>query len=111
MHAYAFILLWWFGLLATFVVGVNNETDRLLLLMFKTMITHDPLGVLSSWNDIDSNNFCQWPGVICGQNHQRVTMLDLHSHKLVGSISPHIGNLSFLRNLTLKNNKFLGQIP
>ena len=38
-------------------------------------------------------------------------MLDLHSHKLVGSISPYIGNLSFLRNLTLKKNKFLGQIP
>ncbi|XP_050283145.1 probable LRR receptor-like serine/threonine-protein kinase At3g47570 [Quercus robur] len=107
MHA--FILLWWCGLLVTSVVGGNNETDRLALLEFKAKITDDPLQVLSSWND--SIHFCQWRGVTCGRRHQRVIKLDLRSSKLVGSISPHVGNLSFLKNLILQNNSFHDEIP
>ncbi|XP_050257105.1 probable LRR receptor-like serine/threonine-protein kinase At3g47570 [Quercus robur] len=107
MHA--FILLWWCGLLVTSVVGGNNETDRLALLEFKAKITQDPLGISSSWNN--SIHFCQWQGVTCGHKHQRVIALDLQSLKLVGSISPHVGNLSFLRNLTLQNNSFHNEIP
>ncbi|XP_030963560.1 probable LRR receptor-like serine/threonine-protein kinase At3g47570 [Quercus lobata] len=107
MHA--FILLWWCGLLVTPVVGGNNETDRLALLEFKAKITNDPLQVLSSWND--SIHFCLWRGVTCGRRHQRVIVLDLQSSKLVGSISPHVGNLSFLKNLTLLNNNFHNEIP
>ncbi|XP_065635307.1 probable LRR receptor-like serine/threonine-protein kinase At3g47570 [Quercus suber] len=107
MHA--FILLWWCGLLVTSVVGGNNETDRLALLDFKAKITDDPLQVLSSWND--SFHFCQWQGVTCGRRHQRVIVLGLPSSKLVGSISPHVGNLSFLKNITLSNNNFHNEIP
>ncbi|XP_065635312.1 probable LRR receptor-like serine/threonine-protein kinase At3g47570 [Quercus suber] len=107
MHAY--ILLWWCGLLVTSVVGGNNETDRLALLDFKAKITDDPLQVLSSWND--SIHFCQWRGVTCGRRHQRVIMLHLRSSKLVGSISSHVGNLSFLKNLTISNNSFHNEIP
>ncbi|XP_050283141.1 probable LRR receptor-like serine/threonine-protein kinase At3g47570 isoform X2 [Quercus robur] len=107
MHA--FILLWWCGLLVTSVVGGNNETDRLALLEFKAKITDDPLQVLSSWND--SIHFCQWRGVTCGRRHQRVIQLDLQSSKLVGFISPHVGNLSFLKNLSLPNNSFHNEIP
>ncbi|KAL4600629.1 hypothetical protein ACB092_11G212700 [Castanea dentata] len=106
---HAFILLWWCGLLVTSVVGGNNETDRLALLEFKAKITHDPLQLLSSWND--SIHFCQWRGVTCGRRHQRVIKLGLQSSKLVGSISPHVGNLSFLMNLTLSNNRFHDKIP
>jgi Leucine-rich repeat (LRR) protein len=107
MHA--FNLLLWCGFLVTSVLGGNNETDRLALLEFKAKITLDPFGVISSWND--SIHFCQWRGVTCGRRHQRVTMLDLQSLKLVGSISPHVGNLSFLRNLTLQNNTLHYEIP
>ena len=107
MHT--FILLLWCGLLVTFVVGGNIETDRLALLEFRSKITYDPLGVMTSWND--SIHFCQWQGVTCGHQHQRVIVLDLQSSKLVGSISPYIGNLSFLRNLTLQNNSFHYEIP
>ena len=89
--------------------GGNNETDRLALLEFKAKITLDPLKVTSSWNN--SIHYCQWQGVTCGPRHQRVTMLDLQSLKLVGSISPHVGNLSFLRILTLQNNIFHNEIP
>ena len=104
-----FILLWCFGLFLTSVVGGNNETDRLALLEFKSKISDDPLGVMSSWND--SIHFCQWKGVSCVRRHQRVTELDLQSQKLVGSISPNVGNLSFLRNLNLQNNSFYNEIP
>ena len=107
MHT--FILLWCFGLFLTSVVGGNNETDRLALLDFKAKISKDPLGVMSSWND--SIHFCQWKGVSCGHRHQRVTALDLHSQKLVGSISPNVGNLSFLWKLNLENNSFFNEIP
>uniref|UniRef100_A0A7N2LD90 non-specific serine/threonine protein kinase n=1 Tax=Quercus lobata TaxID=97700 RepID=A0A7N2LD90_QUELO len=107
MHT--FILLWCFGLFLTSVVGGNNETDRLALLDFKAKISKDPLGVMSSWND--SIHFCQWKGVSCGHRHQRVIVLDLDSQKLVGSISPNVGNLSFLLKLNLLNNSFYNEIP
>nr|XP_023921823.1 probable LRR receptor-like serine/threonine-protein kinase At3g47570 [Quercus suber] len=103
------IFLCWYGILITSVVGGNNEKDRLALLEFKAKITQDPLMVMSSWNH--SIHFCQWGGVTCGHRHQRVTVLDLQSSKLVGSISPHVGNLSFLKSLILLNNSFHNEIP
>ncbi|CAN1187539.1 Probable LRR receptor-like serine/threonine-protein kinase At3g47570 [Linum perenne] len=74
------------------------------------MIDHDPLGSLSSWND--SIHFCEWYGVSCSKRHHgRVTALDLSSQGLQGLISSHIGNLSFLKVLSLYNNSFTGEIP
>ncbi|XP_028954415.1 probable LRR receptor-like serine/threonine-protein kinase At3g47570 [Malus domestica] len=87
----------------------GNETDQLALLEFKASITNDPFGVMTSWNK--TIHFCHWYGVSCGRRHQRVTRLDLRSSKLSGSISPHVGNLSFLRRIHLHNNSFSNQIP
>ncbi|KAM5555349.1 hypothetical protein ABKV19_023314 [Rosa sericea] len=88
----------------------GNETDRLSLLAIKAQIQHDPNRITSSWNE--TLHFCQWHGVTCSRRHrQRVTKLELESLALVGSISPHIGNLSFLRVLHLLNNSFTHQIP
>ncbi|XP_004308532.1 PREDICTED: probable LRR receptor-like serine/threonine-protein kinase At3g47570-like [Fragaria vesca subsp. vesca] len=88
----------------------GNESDRLALLAIKAQIQHDPNQVTSSWNE--SLHFCLWHGVTCSRKHdQRVAKLELMSLTLVGSISPHIGNLSFLRVLNLKNNSFNHQIP
>ncbi|CAN1137310.1 LRR receptor-like serine/threonine-protein kinase EFR [Linum perenne] len=91
-------------------VLLSNETDRLALLEFRSRITGDPLGVLSSWND--SVHFCEWYGVSCSKrHHDRVTALNLSSHGLSGSISPHVGNLSFLKVFFLYNNSITGEIP
>ncbi|CAN1295328.1 Probable LRR receptor-like serine/threonine-protein kinase At3g47570 [Linum perenne] len=74
------------------------------------MITDDPLGALSSWNN--SVHFCEWYGVSCSERHHgRVTALNLSSHGLSGSISPYVGNLSFLKELFLSYNNFTGEIP
>ncbi|KAI3875396.1 hypothetical protein MKW98_000073 [Papaver atlanticum] len=92
------------------IVDGNKETDLLALLAFKEGITEDPLGVLSTWTiNNGSLHFCEWGGVTCSR--REVTMLDLDSQRLVGSISPHIGNLSFLKELILSNNSLTGKIP
>jgi hypothetical protein len=87
----------------------GNETDKLSLIAFRAQIIGDPFGAMNSWNE--SVHFCEWSGVTCGRRHQRVVELDLHSYRLVGSLSPSIGNLSFLRVLNLENNSFGHNIP
>ncbi|KAI7736772.1 hypothetical protein M8C21_016419, partial [Ambrosia artemisiifolia] len=87
----------------------ENETDHQALLNIKLLI-RDPHGALTSWNN--SMHFCDWAGVTCGNRHRsRVTYLQLISQGLEGSLSPHVGNLSFLRRLYLSNNSFQGAIP
>ncbi|KAL8241343.1 hypothetical protein R6Q59_014698 [Mikania micrantha] len=90
-------------------VSSGNETDHEALMKIRSMITQDPYGTLNSWNN--SLHFCNWIGVTCGKRHKRVTYLQLNSYGLEGSLSPHVGNLSFLRGLFLYNNSFQGTIP
>ncbi|CAH1438669.1 unnamed protein product [Lactuca virosa] len=85
----------------------GNETDYQALLQFKSMIMNEE--GLSSWNT--SFHFCDWSGVSCRKQNKRVTALVLNSQGLHGSLSPYLGNLSFLRDLYLKNNSFQGTIP
>ncbi|KAK2990095.1 hypothetical protein RJ640_017766 [Escallonia rubra] len=93
----------------TTIGGFTNETDLQALLSFKKQVTEDPLQALSSWNE--SLQFCSWRGVTCSLRHQRVTILNMSSLKLVGSLSPHVGNLTFLREINLGGNNFHGTIP
>lgn len=88
-----------------------NETDRLALIQFKAAIDQDPLGpALSSWND--SVHYCNWKGIVCGRRHpDRVIELKLMSLGLVGTLTPHVGNLFFLRSIVIQNNSFHGPIP
>ncbi|KAE8669342.1 hypothetical protein F3Y22_tig00112249pilonHSYRG00315 [Hibiscus syriacus] len=78
----------------------GNGTDQQALLQFEAKITGDQLRIMEPWNS--SFHFCQWRGVTGGRNHQRVTKLELQSLKLSGSLSPFIGNLSFLREPLVK---------
>ncbi|ESW30083.1 hypothetical protein PHAVU_002G123200 [Phaseolus vulgaris] len=89
--------------------ALGNETDHLALLQFKKSITRDPYGVLLSWNT--STHFCNWPGITCNLKLQRVTQLVLLRYMLGGSISPHIGNLSYMINFNLAINNIHGEIP
>ncbi|XP_074282473.1 uncharacterized protein LOC141606993 [Silene latifolia] len=87
----------------------GNETDRVALLAIKNRFIDHPNGVLSSWND--SIPHCSWEGITCGRTHNRVTVLDLNSKGLAGTVSPFIGNLSFLKIIKLYNNSLSGEIP
>ncbi|MFS8013082.1 putative protein kinase RLK-Pelle-LRR-XII-1 family [Helianthus anomalus] len=107
--AYLSIFVHAIALLLCPVTLAKNYSDRLALLAIKSAISHDPQHVLDSWNT--SLHYCQWQGVTCGRRHLRVTKLDLGSRGLVGSLSPHIGNLSFLSVISLENNTLKGVIP
>ncbi|KAL3498400.1 hypothetical protein ACH5RR_041132 [Cinchona calisaya] len=87
----------------------GNETDRLALLEFRHQIHDDPYGVLNSWNH--SQHHCKWQGVTCGRLHQRVTALTISGKSLSGTISPRIGNLSFIKFFHLGINQFHVDIP
>ena len=89
--------------------SAQNVRDEVPLRAFKSKIIHDPQGILNSWNN--SCHFCEWDGITCGHRHRRVTDLDLSSRGLSGSLSPYIGNLSFLRELKLYNNSIQYEIP
>nr|GMD63596.1 probable LRR receptor-like serine/threonine-protein kinase At3g47570 [Ipomoea batatas] len=97
-------------LIPTSSFASSNETDRIALLEFKHRISDNPNGILlNSWND--SVHHCDWQGVRCGHRHPRVVGLELPEMGLVGTISPHIGNLTFLRLLNLRRNMLHGEIP
>ncbi|KAL7246595.1 hypothetical protein ACSBR2_001655 [Camellia fascicularis] len=102
--------VWWCLFSNTPATCLVNETDGLALIAFKAAIDQDPIGALRSWND--SVHYCDWNGIWCSRRHpDRVVKLELRSQGLVGSLSPHIGNLSFLKTIVLQNNSFHGPIP
>ncbi|XP_007226289.2 probable LRR receptor-like serine/threonine-protein kinase At3g47570 [Prunus persica] len=81
-------------------------TDKAALISFKSGVSLPP----SYW-DQNSSPCTNWTGVVCNKLGNRVVALHLSGLGLTGSISPHIGNLSFLRSLHLQNNKLTGNIP
>ncbi|XP_044472208.1 probable LRR receptor-like serine/threonine-protein kinase At3g47570 [Mangifera indica] len=97
--------------IATLAMTAKNlTTDQSTLLQFKAHITSDPYSVLA-YNWSISNPICSWVGISCGARHERVTALNLSLMDLGGTISPHLGNLSFLVKLDLSYNNFHGHLP
>jgi Leucine-rich repeat (LRR) protein len=87
----------------------SGQGDERALLAFKAKISGTHSGVLASWNQ--STSHCSWEGVTCSRRHQwRVVALDLSARGLAGTISPAIGNLTFLRSLNLSFNGLQGEI-
>lgn len=107
IHAHLFSLFALNSLWSTFALG--NETDQLALLKFRESISTDPYGIFLSWNN--SAHFCNWHGITCNPMLQRVTEINLPGYNLKGSISPHVGNLSYIKSFNLANNSFYGNIP
>ncbi|KAK2999160.1 hypothetical protein RJ639_024053 [Escallonia herrerae] len=90
-------------------ISTSNFTDQSALLAFKSEIKLSSTHVLvKNWTV--NSNFCDWLGVSCSRRRQRVTVLRLRGLGLQGTISPHIGNLSFLVRLDLRNNSFRGHL-
>ncbi|XP_054778372.1 protein NSP-INTERACTING KINASE 1-like [Prosopis cineraria] len=89
-------------------IDTNITTDKSALLGLKSFITSYPYGSLSTWSL--SSSPCNWVGVTCN-TYGRVHSLNLGGMDLIGTISPQLGNLSFLVELDLSSNNFDGQIP
>ncbi|KAK3183076.1 hypothetical protein Dsin_030362 [Dipteronia sinensis] len=90
-------------------VSLSIITDKEALISFKSQLSLPTPSPLSSWNQDSSP--CNWTGVVCNRFGRRVTGLDLSDLRLEGTITPHIGNLSFLRSLQLQNNQLRGPLP
>ncbi|XP_022765839.1 LRR receptor-like serine/threonine-protein kinase FLS2 [Durio zibethinus] len=86
-----------------------KESDRLALLDFKNSVTQDSVKIMNSWND--SIPLCNWIGVTCNPHSGRVVVLNLENQKLIGSIPPAIGNLTFLTGINLGENVFHCDVP
>ncbi|CAL5374911.1 unnamed protein product [Camellia sinensis] len=96
------------SLMVELAICSSNFTDQLALLSFKSSINFDPNNMLSNWTE--ESNFCGWAGVSCSRRSQRVTGLILRGMGLQGTVSSHVGNLSFLQVLDLGNNSFHGHL-
>ncbi|XP_076931745.1 uncharacterized protein LOC143596999 [Bidens hawaiensis] len=89
----------------TSTVYTGNETDHQALQHIKLMITNNPHGALTSWNN--SLHFCDWNGVTCGKRHRRVTRVVLESEGLEGLL----GNITSLEVIDVSENPLGGSIP
>ncbi|KAI4373834.1 hypothetical protein MLD38_011906 [Melastoma candidum] len=86
--------------------GVNYEVVALVTIKAALQDPHD---VLDSW-DRNSVDPCGWRLVICNPDGY-VSTLGLPSQGLSGTLSPAIGNLSYLQTVLLQNNLISGPIP
>ncbi|KAH7844351.1 hypothetical protein Vadar_027125 [Vaccinium darrowii] len=99
--------------LATRLPPLDISTDQSSLLAFKTYITNFNTNriLVSNWTTTTPSSVCDWVGITCGKHHRRVVALNLPSMGLIGTIPPHLGNLSFLAQLIIANNSFYGDLP
>ncbi|CDY26403.1 BnaA02g23670D [Brassica napus] len=110
VHQLLFFLMFYvstFSIVSSASFSLN--TDREALLSFESQMSQNPQSLSFSWDPNTSP--CNWTGVTCDTRIRRVASINLSGHGLSGSISPSIGNLSFLTSLQLQNNQLRGPIP
>ncbi|GJV12181.1 probable LRR receptor-like serine/threonine-protein kinase [Tanacetum coccineum] len=90
-------------------VTSSIDTDKEALMFIKSQTITQPSDALATWHTNSST--CNWTRVLCDNHGQRVIGLDLSRLQISGQVSPHIGNLSFLRSLQLQENQFDSILP
>jgi len=111
---YLFLVVIPFGLDAVRLSNLShahpsNASDQAAVLGFVSAITtYDPSQSLpTNWKP--NVSVCEWTSITCSGH--RVVSLNVSGMGLEGTISPLLGNLSFLVRLDLSNNSFHGPIP
>ncbi|PIN21373.1 Serine/threonine protein kinase [Handroanthus impetiginosus] len=102
------VVLFLFPLLLVQSVDPAFNDDVLGLIVFKAGLS-DPQSRLTSWNEED-DLACNWVGVKCDPNTNRVSELILDGFSLSGHIGRSLIRLQFLRVLQLSRNNFSGPI-
>ena len=72
---------------------------------------HDPLGALDGWDSSTPAAPCDWHGILCSHDNNRVIELTLTRLQLSGPLSNSLSTLPQLRKLNLHSNNFNGSIP
>ncbi|CAN0923966.1 Protein NSP-INTERACTING KINASE 3 [Linum grandiflorum] len=108
--------IWEFWLLVMAVMEICSATLSPTGINFEVVALvgirnalHDPYNVLDNW-DANSVDPCSWRMVTCTPDGY-VSALGLPSQSLSGTLSPSIGNLSYLQSVLLQNNAISGPIP
>lgn len=100
-------LFWVFRQLPLASAAETTTPEYHALLAIKAAVA-DSAGSLTGWND--SSPHCWWRGVGC-DDAGGVVSLDLTCMNLSGILSPAVGDLTELRNLSAAVNSFSGPIP
>ncbi|KAL4282832.1 hypothetical protein GQ457_16G001510 [Hibiscus cannabinus] len=127
---FTLLLLSSFNVFGSSSAAGQKEADALL--KWKASLDDQTQSFLSSW---DGNGHCNWTGVICDKSSSvshlnlsssglkgtlhgfnfsafpELTVVDLSSNYLRGTIPADVGNLSRLTYLDLSSNKISGSIP
>ncbi|XVE54749.1 hypothetical protein DITRI_Ditri03aG0106600 [Diplodiscus trichospermus] len=97
----------------TVVAGDSLDTDKEVLLKLKSFLEEANRvnrGRYSEWNS-DNSTPCQWHGVTCSPDGQRVIGIDLSDNYISGEMFNNFSALTQLQELDLSRNTIGGAIP
>ncbi|XP_029127672.1 probable LRR receptor-like serine/threonine-protein kinase At1g63430 isoform X1 [Cajanus cajan] len=77
---------------------------------FKEAVYEDPYQVLSNWDTLESDP-CNCFGVLCTLARDHVIKLSVPGSSLKGFLAPELGQITYLQELNLHDNNFIGTIP
>ncbi|XWS60488.1 hypothetical protein CRYUN_Cryun07bG0040400 [Craigia yunnanensis] len=97
----------------TVVIGDSLDTDKEVLLKLKSFLEEQNRvnrGRYSEWN-ADNSIPCQWHGISCSPDGQRVIGINLTDNYISGEMFNNFSALTELRELDLSRNTVGGVIP
>eukprot|EP00252_Welwitschia_mirabilis_P019973 TRINITY_DN477_c0_g1_i1.p1 TRINITY_DN477_c0_g1~~TRINITY_DN477_c0_g1_i1.p1 ORF type:complete len:1023 (+),score=71.02 TRINITY_DN477_c0_g1_i1:971-4039(+) len=94
--------------LSVMAESAHSPAAKILLAMKSSMV--DTGGFLDSWSENNSAHYCSWAGIKCDEA-QLIVSLDISNMNISGSLSPQIGHLRSLINVSVAANGFTGPFP